>query len=53
MGRQLEKASAGKAVLETFPHAAHATSYITDPIRYWQIATEFMDHCREKWKENK
>ena len=53
MGRELEKASLGKAVLETFPHAAHATCYITDVNRYSHIVTEFTDQCLEKWKENK
>jgi fermentation-respiration switch protein FrsA (DUF1100 family) len=53
MGRQLETAGEGKAVLETFPKAAHATSYITDPERYRQIVTAFLQRCRKKWEENR
>ncbi len=49
MGHELENASGGKAVLETFPNAAHATSYITDPIRYRQIVTAFLNRCRNAW----
>lgn len=46
MAYQLERASDGNAILETFPKAAHATSYITDPDRYKRIVTEFLDKCR-------
>lgn len=49
MGRQLEKASGGKAVLETFPKASHATSYVTDPVRYGGIVRAFLAQCRRKW----
>ena len=50
MGRQLEQASAGKAMLETFPNAAHGVSYISDPNRYRQIVTAFLDRCLSRWK---
>jgi hypothetical protein len=50
MGRQLEQASAGKAMLETFPNAAHGASYISDPDRYRQIVTAFLDRCLSRWK---
>ena len=53
MARQLEASGEGKAVLRTFPGAAHGTSYISDPERYQQIVTEFIDRCRKKWEKNK
>lgn len=53
MARQLEIAGGGKAMLKTFPRAAHGTSYISDPERYRQIVTEFIDFCRKKGEKNK
>lgn len=51
MGRQLEKAGGVRTVLKTFPNAAHGASYISDPDRYRQIVTEFLDDCRKKWEK--
>lgn len=53
MARQLEIAGGGKAMLKTFPRAAHGTSYISDPERYRQIVTEFIDCCRKKGEKSK
>ncbi len=48
MSRDMKKAAGQKAVLETFPGAAHGISYVTDPQRYEKIVSDFLNRCRKK-----
>jgi pimeloyl-ACP methyl ester carboxylesterase len=48
MSRDMKKAAGQKAVLETFPGAAHGISYVTDPQRYEKIVSDFLNRCRKQ-----
>lgn len=51
MSREIKNAAGEKAVLQTFPNAAHGISFVTDPERYQKIVTEFLSDCRKKWEK--
>jgi pimeloyl-ACP methyl ester carboxylesterase len=48
MSRDMKNAAGQKAVLETFPGAAHGISYVTDPQRYERIVSDFLNRCRKQ-----
>ena len=48
MSRELFAACASPKRLETFPGAAHGTSYLSDPDRYERVVREFLqEHVKE------
>ena len=47
MAHQMEQASCGKAKLYTFANASHGISYIVNPIRYKQLAIDFINKCEK------
>jgi fermentation-respiration switch protein FrsA (DUF1100 family) len=51
MGLEIQTAGGENVTLQTFPGAAHAISYVTDPKRYERIVQDFLIKCRSRWEE--
>lgn len=48
MSREIFEASNGNVTFHTFPHAGHALSYLTDPIKYEELIRKFISACLER-----
>ena len=46
MSKEIKSNCNGYSELHTFPNAGHGISYIVDNKRYTQVATSFLEHCK-------